>query len=411
MTTQGARRVEDLPLMTELESPTWGTRSSEMEELFAKPYRGLMRAPDGAVAAYTNADVEALRANPAVSHQDLDASLAPYPPGMDGFRRLLEPSTFILTGAAHAPLKQMVSHMLSPRAVGELREEYAQVVRERLLRASQQGSIEFGRDVAGPLVADFWRLAVGLPEEYVPDLLQWTSDITELFRAGVTPEQLEVGDSACDKLLELLPALLRGNENADQLPLLGALVRHINSKAPDERLDNPYGALALGLIDGFNTLKVAQNACIHALLQADVQPLDYGSDPDFASNAFMETIRLYSPVANLARYTVSDVEYGDLLIPRGTNVYMLWMVASRDPSVFSNPNEFVLKREERRKQFTFGGGSYICAGRNVVRVVCETLFSEMAAAKIHLESGGEPTLIRDNVGFEASAVPVSLITP
>ena len=409
MSSPVTRNIEELPLMTEFEDPTWGTRSSEIEDIFARSYQGLMRTPDGSLAAFTNADIAALRAHPAVSHHNLDAAMAGYPPGMDGFRRILEPSTFIVSGAEHTPVKQMVSHMMSPRAAGMLREDYAKAVRERLLQVVDQGPIEFGRDVAAPLVADFWRLAVGLSPDRVPDLLDWTSAITDLFRAGATAEQLRAGDEACDKMLETFPGLLEGTADAAQFPLLSALVQHIESKSSDE-LGNPYGALALGLIDGFNTLKVVQNACVHALLEAGIQPREQKQNPDFASDAFMETVRLYSPVANLARYTIEDLVHEGVHIPRGTNIYMLWMVASRDPHVFPEPNEFVLQRDQRSKQFVFGGGSYICAGRNVVRVVCETLFAEMAAAGISLEAAGEPALIRDMVGFEASEVPVTLRT-
>ena len=407
MAIQVMRHLEDLPLLAELEEPTWGTRASEVEALFARPDKGLMRTPDGSIAAFTNADVGALRAHPAVSHHDLDAIMASYPPGMDGFRRLLAPSTFVVSGAEHAPVKQMVSHMMSPRAAGMLREAYSQAVRERLLGIVNQGDIQFGRDVAAPLVADFWRLAVGLPSEYVPDLIEWTSDITFLFRAGVTPEQLEAGDQASAKMLATLPALLRENAQTGESPFLSALVQHISSNGA--QVQDPYGALALALIDGFNTLKVVQNACVHALLQARIQPGDHHGDESFAPNAFMETVRLYSPVANLARYVIQDFVYDGVAVPARTNLYMLWMVASRDPSVFENPNEFKLERDQRNKQLVFGGGTYICAGRNVVRVVCETLMAEMAAARIRLESAGEPTLIRDNVGFEVSEVAVALI--
>ena len=109
-------------------------------------------------------------------------------------------------------------------------------------------------------------------------------------------------------------------------------------------------------------------------------------------------MRLNSPVAMIVRRAIEDIEHDGLFIPRGTDFIMLWAVSCRDPRAFSDPNQFVLDRGTRTSQFTFGGGPYICGGRNVARIVGETLAAEMANGGFALEFAGEPTLIHDRTG-------------
>jgi cytochrome P450 len=86
----------------------------------------------------------------------------------------------------------------------------------------------------------------------------------------------------------------------------------------------------------------------------------------------METLRLNSPGAMIGRQAIEDIDYDGLSIPHGTDLILLWLVSGRDPKAFANPNEFVLDRGNRADQYSFGGGPYICGGRNVARIVGET---------------------------------------
>lgn len=414
--TNPAKRVEDLPIFTELEDPDWGMDFHyTYDDLFARQSEGLMRLSSGELVVYTSADVGVLRANPAVSHQGLDHATAVsatsgegYPGDMNGLRRLFAPSTFVRSGAEHRPGKQMISQVMSPRAVAALRNDLSSAVRSALDAAIEQGDVEFRTEVAEPVVVSFWRDAIGLDPEHTHEMIRLTADITNLFRTHVTVEDIQAGDDASSVFLETLAAQLKRNARAAEFPLLNDLVWQFASMDPSGRPDSPYEMLAAAMLDGFSTLLATQTLLAYTLLDAGVQPAEHRGDQDFATNAFMETLRLNSPVAMIGRQAIEDIDYDGLWIPKGTDLIFLWLVSGRDPKAFTDPNEFVLDRGNRVGQFSFGGGPYICGGRNVARIVGETLAAELADCGITIELAGEPTLGHDRTGRDVPKLPVRL---
>jgi len=68
---------------------------------------------------------------------------------------------------------------------------------------------------------------------------------------------------------------------------------------------------------------------------------------------------------------------------------MLWLLGNRDPAAFDSPNEFRLDRNHR-PDTTFGGGAYICPGRNIVRMFCEIALAELARPEVDFAFTGSP---------------------
>ena len=189
----------------------------------------------------------------------------------------------------------------------------------------------------------------------------------------MTQEQLLAADQAAAELVERVPAHLARNAKGGRFPFLNDLIARVSAMDGPDRPADPYAMLAAAMLDGFATLAATQTVLAYSLLDAGVQPADHQADPSFATNAFMEAMRLNSPVAMIVRRAIEDIEHDGLFIPRGTDFIMLWAVSCRDPRAFSDPNQFVLDRGTRTNQYTFGGGPYICGGRNVARIVGETL--------------------------------------
>ena len=386
---------------------------STYDDLFAPPDPGLARLSSGELVVFTAADAGALRVNPAVSHQGLEHATAvaattgqSYPMEMTGLRRLFEPSTFVKSGAEHRPGKQLLSHVMSPRAVSQLRDSLGAEVRRALDEGVERGEIELRSALAEPVVAAFWQAAVGFEPEATQEYVRLSTAITDCFRTWVTQEQLVAADQAAAELVERVPAHLARNAKGGRFPFLNDLIARVGAMDGPDRPADPYAMLAAAMLDGFATLAATQTVLAYSLLDAGVQPADHQADPSFATNAFMEAMRLNSPVAMIVRRAIEDIEHDGLFIPRGTDFIMLWAVSCRDPRAFSDPNQFVLDRGTRTSQFTFGGGPYICGGRNVARIVGETLAAEMASGGFALEFAGEPTLIHDRTGRDVTTLPV-----
>lgn len=130
-----------------------------------------------------------------------------------------------------------------------------------------------------------------------------------------------------------------------------------------------------------------------ARVRAELETLA-GADPDqpitmeavkgmrVLTNALSEAGRLWSPVANGPRGTLSDFEFGGYQVPAGTQVRYSIVGGHWLPSIFANPEKFdpdrfAPPREEDKKVpyalIPFGGGQRICIGVNFAQVEIKAL--------------------------------------
>lgn len=88
-----------------------------------------------------------------------------------------------------------------------------------------------------------------------------------------------------------------------------------------------------------------------------------------------EVLRLYSPAPNAQRQAREDVVIGDIVIPKGTNMWVDVVGMHHDPSLWGDDvNEFKPERfkhninggcKHRMGFLPFGFGGRICIGRNL----------------------------------------------
>lgn len=112
-----------------------------------------------------------------------------------------------------------------------------------------------------------------------------------------------------------------------------------------------------------------------------------------------EAGRLYPPVINVPRGTISDFEFAGYRIPAGTQVRLTLGGSHMLPTVFQEPERFDPDRflpprdEERRTPYglvTFGGGPRICIGINFAQIETKALIAHVLQ-RYDLEVAGPPS--------------------
>ena len=97
-----------------------------------------------------------------------------------------------------------------------------------------------------------------------------------------------------------------------------------------------------------------------------------------------------------------------MVIPSGSDVYVGWAAANRDPKVHDRPDEFVLERENTR-HMSFGFGIHVCPGAPLARMELRVLIEELLTALPDLMVPGEPP-VREFGGGEYSHIPSLRVT-
>jgi cytochrome P450 len=124
-----------------------------------------------------------------------------------------------------------------------------------------------------------------------------------------------------------------------------------------------------------------------------------------------EAGRLHSPVQNVPRGVVEEVEFAGYTLPVGTMVRLALAGGHRLPSVFTDPDtfdpeRFAAPREEDKKTpyslVTFGGGPRLCIGVNFANIEVKALAADVLRRYALEPVEAEPPF---ELGFVTLAMP------
>ena len=94
-----------------------------------------------------------------------------------------------------------------------------------------------------------------------------------------------------------------------------------------------------------------------------------------------ETLRLYPPVAVIARETFAADEIGGYHIPARSGVMMSPYVTHRHPALWDDPDRFTPEQSAARPRFAyfpFGGGPRLCIGNEFALMEAQILLAMIA---------------------------------
>lgn len=97
------------------------------------------------------------------------------------------------------------------------------------------------------------------------------------------------------------------------------------------------------------------------------------ADPSLAGKVPEEVMRYNPPVQMLPRRSAVEQELCGATIPAGVTLMMLYGAADRDPTVFENPEQFVIDRAET-KHLGMGFGPHNCLGAGFARLEGRKVF-------------------------------------
>ena len=98
-----------------------------------------------------------------------------------------------------------------------------------------------------------------------------------------------------------------------------------------------------------------------------------------------ESLRLYPPVAVVSREAFKDMKFGDILVPKGVNIWTMVSALHTDPEIWGteayrfNPDRFANGITGACKlpqmYMPFGVGPRVCLGQNLAMVELKVLIS------------------------------------
>ncbi|MGW5106171.1 cytochrome P450 [Nocardia sp. NPDC004123] len=270
----------------------------------------------------------------------------------------------------HTNYRSLLNVVFNVRKFGELEAEIRKHAVELINGFASAGEADLARDLAFPLTSRVITWLLGIPDEDVPRFSDWSLALVSV----TSPEegvalQMEIRDYYVG-----LIAARKHNPSKD-------LASHLLSSTIDDRAVTEEEVLDIYLSltgAGGETTAAAANHIFTLLDRHPALRAQLRADPELLTQAIEEFLRYISPVPGFARTTTCPVEVGGTVIPEGERVWMSWLSANHDETVFDQPGTILLDRKPNR-HLAFGAGVHRCPGAPLARIELRVMVEEILA--------------------------------
>ena len=389
------------------------------EEVFAQPYRGLWRTGAGerdgfgqesGLVAVTNSDLRRLMVHPALTNVPADVLSGMLVPAGgrhedSGYYKCFAHSVFTRQPPEHASSKKLFARQLTAGALSRHHELAASLLRDGLRSLAGRGECDLRTDFAEPAVARFWGEVLGLSYAEAVRVSELAVGLQAANDFRLSADGLVAVNQAGESFLAEFNALLRRGIRRGGVDFLDDLVADYESMEADQRPSSLEAHFGVSLIDGLHTLPAEIVSTVYTLCMNPSSRAAVRADETLVADAYHEAIRLHPGIVSTQRYAMTDFEFDGVEVPKGTLIMMLWLFGNRDPDVYDSPGEFRLGRGHR-SDTTFGGGAYICPGRNIVKLFCQLALKECTCSGVEITFCSEPEWSTASAIHEPMRAPV-----
>lgn len=331
--------------------------------------------------------------------------------GLSNFNREapFRPRSLILEAdpPQHTQMRAVLSRILSPKAVMQIRETFAaeaEALVDRCLALSQsQGQIDGIQDLAQPYPLKVFPDAVGLEDDGRENLLVYgdmvfnsmgprnellarsterVGPVTAWIMAHCARENLRPGGFG-DQIYQAADA---GEITHEQAPML---VRSFLSAGVDTTINGLGNAL----------FALAHHPAEYARLHAD---------PSLSRPAFEEALRWESTAQTFFRTAGRDTELAGVPVPADTKVLCFLAGANRDPRKWPDPDRYDIGRRPSG-HMAFGSGIHGCVGQAIARLEGEVVLAAIARRVKAIEVAGPHTRRLNNTLRALGTLPLRLV--
>jgi cytochrome P450 len=329
--------------------------------------------------------------------------------GIEGeLRRWYASLMFTNEGAEHLRLRRLVNRAFTPRSVERLRADTAASVAALLAELEDGGE--------GDLIALFGLLALGVmcrllgvPADDLPVFAAWADALSPVF-GFMEPPQIAAATSALGELLDYVGALVARRQDDPGDDLITALVQ---AEEAGDRLtrDEVVTMVANLLVGGHDTTSSQLGCSLLTLLEHPEALARVADGTADAAAVVTETMRYEPSIAGIPRTVTEPAEIGGVTRPAGTLALLTIMIGNRDPSVWEDPDVFLVDRfsaPSAPRLLSFGTGPHYCLGTNLARMTLEETVKAVAGRDLVLLADPEKVEWRQILGRSPVALPVRM---
>lgn len=322
-----------------------------------------------------------------------------------------EPETMIhMDPPKHRQYRDLLAKRFTPRAMRGIERALAEIASEIVdeLRAEGlEGECDFAERIAGPLPLAAIAWLLDLPRADWKRLYDWANAVV----GATDPEYQQPGESAHETRLrasaeiyayfESLAADRVGSRRDDLVSILARAKIDGQPLAPHELVS--YCLILV--VGGTETTRNALSGGMLGFFEAPEEWHSLVADPGLAPLATEEILRWSTPVVQMARTPLEDVEIAGQRIPKGEPIALFYASANRDERVFRDPFRFDIRRHPN-PHLSLGVGEHYCMGANLARVELRVMLRQLAERFESIAPAGPPVRLRSSATGGVKSLPV-----
>ncbi|MFF7359995.1 cytochrome P450 [Streptomyces sp. NPDC008125] len=312
----------------------------------------------------------------------------PPPAAHEPFTTLNGQGLLDLEAPDHTRIRRLVQKAFTPRTVERLAPTVRRLAAELVDAFVAEGGGDLLTAVAEPLPVAVIAEMLGVPESDRALLRPWSAAICGMFELNPSEETARAAVSASTEFSAYLRELIAVRRDKPGEDLISGLIA---AHDEDERLTEQemISTCVLLLNAGHEaTVNTTVNGW-RTLFRHPEQLAALRADHGLLSTAVEELLRYDTPLQMFERWVLDDIEIGGTVVPRGSEVALLFGSANRDPERFAAPDTLDLSRPDN-PHLTFGAGIHYCLGAPLARVELLASFGELLRKAPRMRLIGEP---------------------
>ncbi|MFF8610162.1 cytochrome P450 [Streptomyces sp. NPDC015346] len=304
------------------------------------------------------------------------------PAAHEPFHTLNDHGLLDLEAGDHTRIRRLVSKAFTPRTVENLAPTVGRLAGELVGGLVARGGGDLLAEVAEPLPVAVIAEMLGIPEEDEERgrLRPWSADICGMFELNPSEETARRAVRASIEFSDYLRELIERRRKDPGDDLISGLI------GVEELTEQEMISTCVLLLNAGHEATV--NTTVNGwwtLLREGVRP-----EPEKLSTAVEELLRYDTPLQMFERWVLDDIEIGDQVIPRGSEVALLFGSANRDPARFGPTADVLDLSRADNPHITFGAGIHYCLGAPLARIELTAIFGELLRQAPGMRLAAEP---------------------
>jgi len=273
----------------------------------------------------------------------------------------------------HAVHRQLMLPAFTPARLAALEKFVEQLCEGFVQSALAGGRTEFMTTVADRIPIEVVSALIGFQESDPDALLRAAFASTDILAGAIARDELVARTRFSSETALWIVKQLEAASREPSAGILGGLAAGVR----EGKIDGLSAMAILHILlsaGGESTTSLIGNA-VRLLAEDEGLQQRLRADATLVPAFVEEVLRLEAPFRHHMRWVPDTTTLGDVTIPAGATVLLMWAAANRDPAKFEHPDELILERP--RRHVTFGSGIHTCIGnvlaRMEARVVLQTL--------------------------------------